>query len=281
MDPVVAAALSVSVVVYRSDLARLSATLQSLNRAAEEAKRRTLLTTVVLYLIDNDPQSVDHQALSYLLVEPASRDQLAEVQLLSGHGNIGYGAGHNLALQRSDAAYHLILNPDVELAVDALSQALTFLRQESDAGMLAPAVYDASGQRLYLCKRYPTVFDLLLRGFAPDWLSRRFSARLARYELRDRLGSVVSWDVPLVSGCFMLLRRQVWVAVKGFDPEFFLYFEDFDLSLRLARITRLVYVPTVRIVHHGGGVGHKGMRHIGLFLRSAIRFFNRHGWVWY
>ena len=51
----------------------------------------------------------------------------------------------------------------------------------------------------------------------------------------------------------MLLRRKAIEATGGFDPGYFLYFEDFDWSVRLNRVTRSVYVPTVRVVHHGGG----------------------------
>jgi GT2 family glycosyltransferase len=67
----------------------------------------------------------------------------------------------------------------------------------------------------------------------------------------------------------------------GFDPRYFLYFEDFDLSLRTPQHARIAYVPSVRIVHHGGGAARKGLRHVRLFLTSAIRFFDQHGWTWF
>jgi GT2 family glycosyltransferase len=65
--------------------------------------------------------------------------------------------------------------------------------------------------------------------------------------------------------------------VGGFDPGFFLYFEDFDLTLRLSKVTTVAYCPRVRIVHHGGRAAAKGLRHIAWFVRSARRFFARHG----
>jgi len=125
------------------------------------------------------------------------------------------------------------------------------------------------------------VLDLALRGFAPTWLRRPFQARLDRYELRDQTGDLPFWDPPIVSGCFMLGRQATLAQVGGFRPEYFLYFEDFDLSLRLAAVTRLAYAPQVRIVHWGGHAARKGVRHIGLFLRAAVLFFHRHGWRWW
>lgn len=271
--------LAVSIVVYHSDPGRLAATLRSLDRAVAEALRQGVLDRVALYLIDN--AECPDEELPGLLERSIDRSRYHGVERLAGQGNIGYGRAHNLALRRAGTAYHLVLNPDVELATDALVRALRFMEIEPTVGLLAPAVTDEQGAPQYLCRRYPSVLVLLLRGFVPTALRRPWRDRLARYELRDRIdGRTTVRDVPLISGCWMLLRRATITATGGFDPRFFLYFEDYDLSLRAARVARLVYLPEVRIVHHGGGAVAKGPRHIGLFLRSAVRFFNRHGWVW-
>jgi hypothetical protein len=125
------------------------------------------------------------------------------------------------------------------------------------------------------------VLDLLLRGFAPYWLRRHFGARLDYYEMRDLINERdLVWDPPIVSGCFMLFRTEVLKRLGGFDPRFFLYFEDFDLSLRAGEVARIAYVPSVRIVHHGGGAARKGLRHVRMFVVSAVRFFNKQGWRW-
>jgi GT2 family glycosyltransferase len=76
----------------------------------------------------------------------------------------------------------------------------------------------------------------------------------------------------------MLCRTAALKAVSGFDEGYFLYFEDFDLSLRIAKIGELAYVPAMRIKHAGGHAARKGRAHIGMFVRSAMRFFNTHGW---
>jgi hypothetical protein len=78
----------------------------------------------------------------------------------------------------------------------------------------------------------------------------------------------------------MLLRTAAVQAVGGFDDAFFLYFEDFDLSLRLGRQGRLVFDPAMAIVHHGGYAASKGRHHLKYFIQSGLRFFNRHGWRW-
>lgn len=270
--------LGIAIVTYAPDLPVLAETLARLRRALAHARRQGTLAEARLTLVDNGPGTQWRNRLQTLL---EAMGESATTELLSGHGNIGYGAGHNLALGRHDLEFHLILNPDALLEEDALSAGLVFLTAHPEAGLLTPAVWDEKGRRQYLCRRYPAVLDLALRGFAPAGLRHRFQARLERYELRDRIGEVIYWDPPLVSGCFMLCRRDALVRVGGFHPDYFLYFEDYDLSLRLARHTRLAYVPAVRIIHLGGHAARKGSRHVGLFLRSAVIFFNRHGWRWW
>jgi GT2 family glycosyltransferase len=130
----------------------------------------------------------------------------------------------------------------------------------------------------YLCKRYPSVWVLFLRGFAPAFMRRRFAATVSDYEMRDVIGETFVGNIPLASGCFMLARTALLERVGGFDPGFFMYFEDYDLSLRVGRESQVAYVPRARIVHHGGDAARKGPRHIAWFVRSAWRFFTRHGW---
>jgi GT2 family glycosyltransferase len=76
----------------------------------------------------------------------------------------------------------------------------------------------------------------------------------------------------------MLARTALFVKLGGFDPRFFMYFEDYDLSLRMGREAAVAYVPQARIVHHGGEAARKGWRHVAWFVTSAGRFFARHGW---
>jgi GT2 family glycosyltransferase len=83
-----------------------------------------------------------------------------------------------------------------------------------------------------------------------------------------------------MSGACLLVRRSAIDSTGGFDPKFFLYFEDYDWTVRLNRITRTAYLPSMHVRHHGGGASRKGMKHIGWFIRSGFRFYRKHGWKW-
>jgi GT2 family glycosyltransferase len=276
MDPRAPASLSVGVVVYHSDLPLLAQTLGSLAAAVDIARAEGLLDTVAVTVVDNG--SPDAPALDQAVRAALPPERGIPSGIRRGQGNVGYGRGHNVALEGSAADYHLILNPDAILEPDTLAEALRFLSANPDVGLLTPEVRGAEGERQYLCRRYPSVLVLFLRGFAPGWLKRRFQPLLDRYELRDRMDTDVLPDVPLASGCFMFARREELAAVGGFSPEYFLYFEDYDLSMRMRRRSRIAYVNRVRIVHHGGEAAKKGRTHVRLFLASALRFFRTHGW---
>jgi GT2 family glycosyltransferase len=280
---VLPSSLQISIVTYLPDLPLLTRTLDTLAIAVDAAQRAQALRTVHLALIDN---SSDRGIAERVIEIGRARfaDTRVHVMYLHGHANIGFGAAHNLVLHGTGADYHLVLNPDAELASDALVNAIRWLDAHPNVGALAPAVSDGSGQRQYLCKRYPAVFDLMLRGFAPRFLQRIFARRLARYEMRDIIDADpprVAVGVPVISGAFLLARRDAIDRTGGFDPRFFLYFEDYDWSMRLGDVTQVAFVPSVNVVHHGGSAARKGLRHIGWFLASGVRFYSKHGWKWF
>ncbi|KWF65324.1 glycosyl transferase [Burkholderia multivorans] len=265
--------LSVSIVVYRPDEVLLDRTLSSLGAACAYLRDTSPGYAIELFLIDNGGLGAVDAALDRIFAQGVT------CTILTGHGNVGYGQGHNLAIERSARPFHLILNPDVDLDAQALASALAFFASHPDAGVLTPWVGDDAGEQQYLCRRYPALLDLFVRGFVPVRLRQSFVRRLAHYEMRDVINDHdIVWDPPIVSGCFMLFRTEVLKKLGGFDPRYFLYFEDYDLSLRTHDVARVAYVPSVRVIHHGGGASRKGFAHIRMFAASAFKFYNRFGW---
>jgi GT2 family glycosyltransferase len=268
--------LTVSIVLYHNPLALLSATLVSLERAVSTLGQGC---RVSVRLIDNSLDA-GYEATVKALLAAQRPPPMMVLDYHANARNTGFAGGHNRALALESAEYHLVLNPDVELAPDALQVGLGCLASEPGVVLVSPRVTDESGDQQFLCKGYPSVLVLLLRAFTPAAVQRLFDERLAAYELRDRCSGSAAVDVPLASGCFMLIRRSALDAAGRFCERYFLYFEDFDLSLRLAAHGRLRFLPQMRIVHHGGFAARKGWRHIWLFVRAGALFFRRNGWKW-
>ncbi|UKL13923.1 glycosyltransferase [Dissulfurimicrobium hydrothermale] len=272
--------LSISIVTYAADLHLLQKTIKSLSRAVKYAKRQGLLDHAVLVLVDNGPGG----GLDVFLRGGLHRIWPYSLKSVRPFKNVGFGVGHNMALKEiasSSTDYHLILNPDVIMEESALSNALLYMTKHPETGCLTPYASWPDGSRQYLCKGYPSIFTLFLRGFAPKPFAAPFARRLADYELRGVTEQSDIDTIKIASGCFMLCRRRALDEIGGFSNRFFLYFEDFDLSLRLSRNWRIAYVPSVRIIHFGGRSSLKGLRSIVMFVRSAATFFNMHGWRWF
>ncbi|MGZ5087999.1 MAG: glycosyltransferase family 2 protein [Usitatibacter sp.] len=270
-----ASRFSATVVTYLPDRGLLERAMASLGAAISNAKAAGLVSDAAVFVVDNSPAGALAEVESAVRAFPP---EAGRVEIVHGHGNVGYGRANNLVLGRLDSDVHLIMNPDVELAPDAVAAALRAMNADPRMGALAPAVRGPGGERQYLCKRYPSVWVLFLRGFAPRALRARFPAAIERYEMRDIPPDCAFSPVPLASGCFMLVRTALFRKLGGFDPRFFMYFEDYDLSLRIGREATVAYVPEARIVHHGGEASRKGARHVAWFVRSAWRFFATHGW---
>lgn len=268
--------ISLSIVIYQTPPEQVKCAIQSafvaLRVVALEAGSK-------ITVVDNGDGSTHNWEYLSPLSEELERSG-CRLDYISGHGNIGYGAGHNLAFKQGHRPLHVFMNADVELDPNVFMHGCAYFKDNADVAMICPKAFDDSGNRQFLCKRYPTVFDLFVRGFAPGFIKPLFSGRLAHYEMRELSEKKANKNISIISGCFMFCRSSTIQKVNGFDPSFFLYFEDFDLSLRVNREARLAYLPNMKIKHSGGNSARKGVSHILMFLRSACRFFSLHGWRW-
>lgn len=211
-----------------------------------------------------------------ILVAAAARDH--RVSVLENSQNIGFGAGHNRILRAVDSDYHIVCNPDVTVQARAVEDLLVFLNTNPDAGLVCPRVSFEDGRLQPLNKRLPTVFDLFLRRFLPSRWRRLFKRRMDRYEMLD-VGYDNVCEVPVVSGAFFLARTALLKRVDGFDERFFLYFEDTDLSRRIAETGhRNLYCPHSTIVHAWRREAHRSLRGARLFAHSAAKYFGKWGW---
>lgn len=196
------------------------------------------------------------------------------------NANLGYGASHNIAIFdaiEKGSDYHIVLNPDIYFEPNVIPELFSFMENNSDIGYVLPRVEYPDGEIQYLCKLLPTPFDLIYRRFLPKIKSlEKFNEK---YELRMS-GYDKIINPPCLSGCFMFMRL---VTLKEnnifFDERFFMYCEDFDLIRRLHRVAKTIYYPKVTIIHNHEKASYKNMKMLKVHLKSAIKYFNKWGWV--
>lgn len=247
----------VSFVLYQTDLAEV-----------REAIRQVLDSPGCYHvvLIDNSVPELNLDDMSS-----------SDVTVISVGNNIGYGAGHNMALRRFEghARYHLVLNTDLQFGPEAIPKLISFMDAMPTAGLAMPQVCYPDGRRQYLCRILPRPVDIFARGLLPD--HRWTKALSRRYEAHDWAHDK-ALSFPFLSGCFMVIRPDALAKAGLFDERFFLFAEDLDLSRRLHRISETVLCPTVSVVHEYRTKTAKDHRRKLLLVRSFIKYFNKYGW---
>ena len=158
------------------------------------------------------------------------RERWPHVQVLEHSVNLGFGTANNRALAQVSTPFALLLNPDCEITPEALSELIEQAHTLPDAAMLAPQILKANGQR-----------DVNYR-----WPNTHWKAKAGAAE-----GLLC---VGFVCGAVMLLRMDQFQTMGFFDEDFFLYYEDDDLCLRLFKAQKsIVVVPTVQALHRSRG----------------------------
>jgi nucleoside-diphosphate-sugar epimerase/GT2 family glycosyltransferase len=270
--------LSASLVLYKPDLATLERTLLALQEAGRVAKQDGELL-LELTLVDNSCDVSLHERIGLWL--EARRAVMPDwtLRLLRSPGNLGYGRGNNLVIEDAHSDYHLVVNPDLFVAPDALREALRFLEDHPETGLLTPAVFGEDGERHYLCKRHPTLLIMFLRSFSPKWLQSWFKRTLDEFEMLDCDYGKLIFDVEYPTGACMFFRTSVLRQIRGFDPDYFLHYEDADIGRRALQVARVVYVPKVSVVHQWARDTHRSWASRLVTVRSGFLYWRKWGGV--
>ncbi|MCU0287728.1 MAG: glycosyltransferase family 2 protein [Acidobacteria bacterium] len=197
--------------------------------------------------------------------------------------NRGFSAGHNQIIRYAlettglNPEYHLVMNPDVFFEKDTLEKLVHFMDDEKNIGLIMPKILYPDHQIQYLCKLLPTPFDLFGRRFLPNFFRILFKRQFDSYQFKDRDYNL-PMEVPHLSGCFMMIRANVFEKVGLFDERFFIYLEDVDMSRRIHTEFKTLYYPDAQIFHHYHKGSYKRFKHLQYHIASAIKYFNKWGW---
>ena len=199
------------------------------------------------------------------------------VNFINLEQNQGFGSGHNSVLSRLDSQYHLVMNPDIKIAdLTGFVQAINYLDHHEQVALLSPLVRDIkTGEVQYLNRKLPTVFDLLIRFLGP-----RFFTNRQREFTKQAHGYDHVQQEENATGSLMVLRTAAFKQVHGFDPRFFMYFEDTDLTVRLAQIGQVVIYPDC-MVYHGWKRANHSLKGMMPMIQNMVKYFNKWGWQWY
>jgi len=207
-----------------------------------------------------------------LVIDNASDDGSVEelpalpgIRVRRAHGNLGFGRGVNQALRTIRTEYLLIINPDCLILPAAIERLIEELEACPEAAMVSGRVFDMRGSEQRGSRRRLPTRRHVLAEINP--LVGHNGIDLTADPAPD--GPI---EVEAVSGACMLMRTQVLRDLGGFDPDFYLHFEDLDLMARLAQHGwRIRLVPSV-FISHAGGVSSRQ--------RPVLVMLNKHRGLW-
>jgi GT2 family glycosyltransferase len=219
-----------------------------------------------------------------IVVDNASTDGSAEAiaahpaapRLIRLQENIGFGRGNNLAAEHAAGDHLLLLNPDTVVTDRAIDRLAAFARANRQALVWGGRTVFADGSlNPASCWQRITPWNLVTRlsGLAALYPnSFLFNPEAYGGWRRDSVR-----EVDIVSGCFLLISRPVWLALGGFDPAFFMYGEEADLCLRARRIgARPLVTPEATIVHYGGASEKTRAGKMRSLLKAKATLIDRH-----
>jgi GT2 family glycosyltransferase len=203
-----------------------------------------------------------------------------EVRLLAETANHGFAAANNLAATRARGDYLLLLNPDTLVLDGAVDRLLAFARIRPEAGIWGGRTLYGDGRlNPASCWRRMTPWNLFCRASGLTGLfpgSGLFNAEAYGGWPRD-----TERAVDIVTGCFLLIRRDLWQRLGGFDPAFFMYGEEADLCLRAHALGAAPRVtPEAVIVHHGGASERVRADKMVRLLSAKAELIERHVPAW-
>lgn len=252
--------ITVSIVLYNNDESELKKTIRCVFNTSQKIK---------LFLIDNS-QKDDLITLS----ENDSR-----IVYIHNPSNPGFGAAHNVAIRKGielGAKYHFIINPDVFFVEDVISSMIAYTENDKTIGMMMPQILNVDGSVQNLPKLLPSPISVLRRKLKKP--SKPYQKFINRYELR-KVPEKMIYNAPVLSGCFTLLNLEAINKVGSYDDKYFMYFEDWDLSRRIHIHYKTIYFPLVSVFHGYESGANKSSKLFKIFIKSAITYFNKWGWV--
>lgn len=204
-----------------------------------------------IWLVDNSAHETDMADESATLRQASAT--MPEVTHIAPAENLGFGRACNLVFAKSSAEFFLLLNPDARIGADDVELLARTLAEQPRLGATSPKIYWNEQHSFVLPVAFPqTPWHSVALALATRWhWLAKLAARLYLKRAMCSMNREAPFEVSFLAGAVLMLRRQAVLSAGGlFDPAYFMFFEDSDLSLRLRRAGHaLAVVPTACAVH--------------------------------
>ncbi len=204
------------------------------------------------------------------------KSDFPKVILIENKKNKGFAAANNQGIARAKGRYVLLLNPDTMILDNAIAKTVRFADLHPDAAVIGSRVLNVDGTLQPSCFMFPSLLNMILSS---TYLYKLFPR--SKFFGRERM---TWWDrndvreVEVVTGCFMLIRRDAIDQVGMMDEQFFMYAEETDFCFRVKQAGyKNIFTPDAEIIHLGGQSTEQVKKAMTIQKRKSIlQFIKKH-----
>jgi N-acetylglucosaminyl-diphospho-decaprenol L-rhamnosyltransferase len=218
-----------------------------------------------IIVVDNDEKKVIREELL---------KKFPKIKYIESPKNLGYGAGNNLGVKHAKGEYIFILNPDTEIVEGNISKLIDFIDKNNKIGAVAPLLL---GKRLKPYQQGTQILTPQRAVFALSFINKYFPNNKV-----SRSYWTLEWDrnsirrVDVVPGTAFVIKKSIFEKIGGFDEKYFLFFEEFDLCIRLKDLGYKNYInPDLKIYHKWGASTSRNPASYKYFLKSRYFYFKK------
>ena len=210
----------------------------------------------ILKLLKSIYENTKDLKFDVFLVDNASEDSTVDivkkfypqVKIVDLSKNNGFSYANNQVLDKINSKYHVVINPDIIFEVNIFKILSDYLMQNQDVAVVTPKILSEDKTIQYLSKIEPN-FKYLLSGRLKKYF--KFLEKYHDgYVMKEKTEKETEpFEIEVCTGCFMMIRTEIFKKVKGFDERFFMYFEDVDLSRRARKFGKIIFYHKAKVIH--------------------------------
>ncbi|WP_428229873.1 glycosyltransferase family 2 protein [Flavobacterium sp.] len=204
------------------------------------------------------------------------KSKFPNVKLIENSSNFGFPKGNNIGVEQASGKYICILNPDTVVAEDTFIKIVAFAERQTNLGIIGCQLIDGTGSFLPESKRgIPTPWVAFTKIFGlykifPRW--NLFNQYYAQHLAKNQTGKV-----DILVGAFMLMQRDLYLELEGFDEECFMYADDIDLSYRVLQKQKSnYYFHETTVLHYKGESTVRDEKYMKRFQEAMHFFYQKH-----
>lgn len=182
------------------------------------------------------------------------------IKWLHNKNKLGFGENHNKAFLECDTEFFCVLNPDIKISENIFDK-LIYEKVKENIHIISPSIYNISNEKEINCRKFPKL--------SFNYLFDRFNKKPHIVFIKEKLKYVNLTD--WIGGMFLLMTSEDYKKLKGFDTNYFLYFEDVDICYRAAKLNfKVGESQNIRAIHDARRQTHKRLTHQLYFLQSFL-----------